>query len=65
MIHEPYSAFYMAQVGEFVMEAVEAMNLRETSQGFMQKERKPYGLYTKIWKEIFLCRNRSPSLWNC
>nr|AAU90319.1 hypothetical protein SDM1_55t00005 [Solanum demissum] len=30
MIHEPYSAFYMAQVGEFVMEAVELMKLRET-----------------------------------
>ncbi|MBA0749946.1 hypothetical protein Gogos_003818, partial [Gossypium gossypioides] len=32
----------------------------------MYKERaRPYGLYPKTWKEMFLCPQQKPSSWNC
>nr|YP_010310875.1 clp protease proteolytic subunit [Celastrus paniculatus]WMW14095.1 clp protease proteolytic subunit [Tripterygium wilfordii]WMW14435.1 clp protease proteolytic subunit [Tripterygium hypoglaucum]UNA00593.1 clp protease proteolytic subunit [Celastrus paniculatus]WMW14180.1 clp protease proteolytic subunit [Tripterygium wilfordii]WMW14265.1 clp protease proteolytic subunit [Tripterygium wilfordii] len=42
MIHQPFSAFFMAQVGEFVLEAEELLKLRETiTRVYVQRTGKP------------------------
>ncbi|WMV14255.1 hypothetical protein MTR67_007640 [Solanum verrucosum] len=56
MIHEPYSAFYMAQVGEFVMEAVELMKLRETlTRVYAERTGKPFWVvHEDMERDIFM-----------
>jgi hypothetical protein len=57
MIHQPASSYYDGQAGECIMEAKEVLNFATASPRFMYKERVNfYGLFPKIWKETFLCR---------
>ncbi|MCD7460980.1 hypothetical protein HAX54_044947 [Datura stramonium] len=62
MMHQPGTGYYRAQVGEFILEAAEPLNCVKPSQGFMYKDGQTYGLYPKIWKEMFLCQQQKPKL---
>ncbi|MCE5165859.1 hypothetical protein HAX54_012684 [Datura stramonium] len=51
----------ITQVGEFILEAAELLKLRETlTRVYVQELANPYGLYPKIWKEMFLCQQQKP-----
>ncbi|KAK4733676.1 hypothetical protein R3W88_007937 [Solanum pinnatisectum] len=61
MIHEPYSAVYMAQVGEFVMDAVELMKLRETlTRVYAERTGKPFWVVHKdMERDIFMSATKA------
>uniref|UniRef100_A0A6N2N221 Endopeptidase Clp n=1 Tax=Salix viminalis TaxID=40686 RepID=A0A6N2N221_SALVM len=49
------------QIGEFVLEAEELLKLREIlTRVYAQRTGKPYGLYLKTWKGMFLCQQQKP-----
>ena len=56
MIHEPYSGFYMAQVGEFVLEAIEMAKLRETlTRVYAEKTGQPvWVIHEDMERDIFM-----------
>nr|YP_010345964.1 clp protease proteolytic subunit [Solanum cucullatum]UNZ89713.1 clp protease proteolytic subunit [Solanum cucullatum] len=56
MIHEPACAFYMAQVGEFVVEAGELLKLRETlTKVYAERTGKPLWVVSEdMERDIFM-----------
>nr|YP_010343568.1 clp protease proteolytic subunit [Solanum trachycyphum]YP_010344343.1 clp protease proteolytic subunit [Solanum riparium]YP_010346370.1 clp protease proteolytic subunit [Solanum iltisii]UNZ86901.1 clp protease proteolytic subunit [Solanum trachycyphum]UNZ87760.1 clp protease proteolytic subunit [Solanum riparium]UNZ90202.1 clp protease proteolytic subunit [Solanum iltisii] len=56
MMHEPASGFYMAQVGEFVVEAGELLKLRETlTRVYAERTGKPFWVVSEdMERDIFM-----------
>nr|YP_010457906.1 clp protease proteolytic subunit [Parnassia noemiae]UUA69270.1 clp protease proteolytic subunit [Parnassia noemiae] len=56
MIHQPSSAFYEAQTGEFVLEAEELLKLRETiTRVYVQRTRKPLWVVSEdMERDVFM-----------
>nr|YP_009171892.1 ClpP [Solanum nigrum]YP_010340967.1 clp protease proteolytic subunit [Solanum nigrescens]YP_010343818.1 clp protease proteolytic subunit [Solanum tweedianum]YP_010343901.1 clp protease proteolytic subunit [Solanum umalilaense]YP_010344177.1 clp protease proteolytic subunit [Solanum villosum]YP_010344509.1 clp protease proteolytic subunit [Solanum salamancae]YP_010344592.1 clp protease proteolytic subunit [Solanum salicifolium]YP_010344758.1 clp protease proteolytic subunit [Solanum scabru len=56
MMHEPASGFYMAQVGEFVVEAEELLKLRETlTRVYAERTGKPLWVVSEdLERDIFM-----------
>nr|YP_010364631.1 clp protease proteolytic subunit [Solanum bradei]UNZ92304.1 clp protease proteolytic subunit [Solanum bradei] len=56
MMHEPASGFYMAQVGEFVVEAGELLKLRETlTRVYAERTGKPFWVVSEdLERDIFM-----------
>nr|QGQ56177.1 ATP-dependent Clp protease proteolytic subunit [Monimopetalum chinense] len=56
MIHQPSSAFFMAQVGEFVLEAEELLKLRETiTRVYVQRTGKPLWIISEdMERDVFM-----------
>nr|YP_010320490.1 ATP-dependent Clp protease proteolytic subunit [Parnassia wightiana]UJJ83535.1 ATP-dependent Clp protease proteolytic subunit [Parnassia wightiana] len=56
MIHQPYSAFYEAQTGEFVLEAEELLKLRETiTRVYVQRTGKPLWVVSEdMERDVFM-----------
>ena len=56
MMHQPASAFYEAQTGEFVLEAEELLKLRETiTRVYVQRTGKPLWVVSEdMERDIFM-----------
>nr|UNA62935.1 clp protease proteolytic subunit [Leea guineensis] len=56
MIHQPASAFYEAQTGEFVLEAEELLKLRETiTRVYVQRTSKPFWVVSEdMERDVFM-----------
>lgn len=56
MIHQPASAFYEAQAGEFVLEAEELLKLRETiTRVYVQRTGKPLWVVSEdLERDVFM-----------
>nr|YP_010320877.1 clp protease proteolytic subunit [Parnassia longipetala]UJP70707.1 clp protease proteolytic subunit [Parnassia longipetala] len=56
MIHQPYSAFYEAQAGEFVLEAEELLKLRETiTRVYVQRTGNPLWVVSEdMERDVFM-----------
>nr|UUA66329.1 clp protease proteolytic subunit [Parnassia nubicola]UUA66419.1 clp protease proteolytic subunit [Parnassia nubicola]UUA66509.1 clp protease proteolytic subunit [Parnassia nubicola] len=56
MIHQPYSAFYQTQTGEFVLEAEELLKLRETvTRVYVQRTGKPLWVVSEdMERDVFM-----------
>ena len=56
MIHQPASSFYETQTGEFIMEAGELLNLRETiTKVYVQRTGKPFWVISEdLERDVFM-----------
>nr|YP_009704821.1 ATP-dependent Clp protease proteolytic subunit [Euphrasia regelii]QCZ36344.1 ATP-dependent Clp protease proteolytic subunit [Euphrasia regelii] len=56
MIHQPASSFYMAQTGEFILEAEELLKLRETiTRVYVQRTGKPLWVVSEdLERDVFM-----------
>nr|UUA70324.1 clp protease proteolytic subunit [Parnassia chinensis] len=56
MIHQPYSAFYRAQTGEFILEAEEMLKMRETiTRVYVQRTGKPLWVVSEdMERDVFM-----------
>nr|QXE45793.1 ATP-dependent clp protease proteolytic subunit [Haloragodendron glandulosum] len=56
MIHQPASSFYETQTGEFILEAEELLNLRETiTRVYVQRTGKPFWVVSEdLERDVFM-----------
>jgi ATP-dependent Clp protease, protease subunit len=63
MLHQPASAYYRARTPEFLLEVEELHKVREMiTTVYALRTGKPFWLYPKTWKEMFLCQQTKPKL---